>query len=162
MVTSLLSGLSVPAPGFRLRLLHLTHPNMCTEMTASRPCPSSKCLWVCSTAWGRGRSAKWSSCFLQKEASGWSFLEDVRLFSVYHLHGVHLFPAEPSEAPSDIRGRAASASEIVVFWEPVPSRSTNEIISYEVGQREQDLTPKQQAVNALRCCGHVGAADFSD
>uniref|UniRef100_A0A3P9LQE2 Contactin 4 n=1 Tax=Oryzias latipes TaxID=8090 RepID=A0A3P9LQE2_ORYLA len=39
---------------------------------------------------------------------------------------------EPSEAPSDIRGRAASASEIVVFWEPVPSRSTNEIISYEL------------------------------
>ncbi|KAF6728555.1 Contactin-4, partial [Oryzias melastigma] len=39
---------------------------------------------------------------------------------------------EPTEAPSGMRGRAASASEIVVFWEPVPPRSTNEIISYEL------------------------------
>lgn len=68
----LLSGLSAAAPGSRLRWHPLTHPDTCTETTASRLCPSLKCPWACTTAWVRGRSAKWSKCCLQKEVSSLS------------------------------------------------------------------------------------------
>ncbi|XP_035004443.2 contactin-4 [Hippoglossus stenolepis] len=48
---------------------------------------------------------------------------------------VRVFSAEeePSEAPARVRGRALSATEIEVYWEPVPSRTSREkIIAYEV------------------------------
>ncbi|XP_053285471.1 contactin-4 [Pleuronectes platessa] len=50
-------------------------------------------------------------------------------------HVVRVFSAEeePSEAPTRVRGRALSATEIEVHWEPVPSRTSREkIIAYEV------------------------------
>ncbi|KAM3620814.1 uncharacterized protein V6R79_002436 [Siganus canaliculatus] len=48
---------------------------------------------------------------------------------------VRVFSAEeePSEAPSSVRGRIVSASEIEVHWDPIRSRSSsNKIIAYEV------------------------------
>ncbi|XP_047437898.1 contactin-4 [Mugil cephalus] len=48
---------------------------------------------------------------------------------------VRVFSAEeePSEAPSRVWARAVSASEVEVFWEPVPSMSSSEkIVAYEV------------------------------
>ncbi|TNN78622.1 Contactin-4 [Liparis tanakae] len=40
---------------------------------------------------------------------------------------------EPTEAPSRVRARAVSASEIEVYWEPIPSESgSGRIIAYEV------------------------------
>uniref|UniRef100_A0AAX7SSA7 Contactin-2 n=1 Tax=Astatotilapia calliptera TaxID=8154 RepID=A0AAX7SSA7_ASTCA len=45
---------------------------------------------------------------------------------------------EPSEAPSRAWARAVSASEIEVFWEPVPPRSNSEkIVAYEVGKQRK-------------------------
>lgn len=44
-----------------------------------------------------------------------------------------LSDAEPSEAPTRVGARAVSASEIDVYWEPVPpGSSTDQIIAYEV------------------------------
>uniref|UniRef100_A0A3Q1AKF5 Contactin-4-like n=1 Tax=Amphiprion ocellaris TaxID=80972 RepID=A0A3Q1AKF5_AMPOC len=48
---------------------------------------------------------------------------------------VRVFSAEeePSEAPSRVWARALSASEVEVYWEPIPPRSSSEkIIAYEV------------------------------
>ncbi|XP_075869502.1 contactin-3 [Nelusetta ayraudi] len=47
---------------------------------------------------------------------------------------VRVFSAEeePSEAPSRVRARAVSASEIQVHWEPLPSGSTGKILAYQV------------------------------
>ncbi|XP_031136351.1 contactin-4 isoform X1 [Sander lucioperca] len=50
-------------------------------------------------------------------------------------HVVKVFSAEeePSEAPSRVWARAVSASEIEVYWEPIPPGSSSEkIIAYEV------------------------------
>ncbi|AWP03405.1 putative contactin-4-like, partial [Scophthalmus maximus] len=59
---------------------------------------------------------------------------------------VQVFSAEeePSEAPSKVWGRSLSASEIAVYWEPVPLGSRREkIVAYEVlfweeGARQSD------------------------
>lgn len=52
---------------------------------------------------------------------------------------------EPSEAPSRAWARAVSASEIEVFWEPVPPRSNSEkIVAYEVGKQKKSETFKQR------------------
>ncbi|XP_041837602.1 contactin-4 [Melanotaenia boesemani] len=39
---------------------------------------------------------------------------------------------EPSEAPSRVWARVVSASEIEVYWDPIPLGSSSEIIAYEV------------------------------
>ncbi|XP_025763270.1 contactin-4 isoform X1 [Oreochromis niloticus] len=67
---------------------------------------------------------------------------------------VRVFSAEeePSEAPSRAWARAVSASEIEVFWEPVPPRSNSEkIVAYEVlfweGGLEQSEADRVRVIN---------------
>lgn len=49
----------------------------------------------------------------------------------YVIHD--LLYLEPSEAPSSVWARAASASEIEVYWKPIPPRSSSgTILAYEV------------------------------
>lgn len=50
---------------------------------------------------------------------------------------------EPSEAPSRVRARALSASEIQVHWEPLPSGSTGKILAYEVGTKTRKYKVKE-------------------
>uniref|UniRef100_A0A668RUC0 Contactin-2 n=1 Tax=Oreochromis aureus TaxID=47969 RepID=A0A668RUC0_OREAU len=59
---------------------------------------------------------------------------------------VRVFSAEeePSEAPSRAWARAVSASEIEVFWEPVPPRSNSEKI---VGGLEQSEADRVRVIN---------------
>lgn len=49
---------------------------------------------------------------------------------------------EPSEAPSRVRARAVSASEIQVHWEPLPSGSRGKILAYEVGTKTKKYKVK--------------------
>uniref|UniRef100_A0A671Z2B6 Contactin-4-like n=1 Tax=Sparus aurata TaxID=8175 RepID=A0A671Z2B6_SPAAU len=54
---------------------------------------------------------------------------------------VRVFSAEeePSEAPSRVWARAVSASDIEVYWEPIPPGSSSEkIIAYEKGSRQSE------------------------
>lgn len=45
---------------------------------------------------------------------------------------------EPSEAPPRVRARAVSASEMEVYWEPIPPGSSIEkIIAYEVRREKK-------------------------
>uniref|UniRef100_A0A3Q3WFW9 Contactin 4 n=1 Tax=Mola mola TaxID=94237 RepID=A0A3Q3WFW9_MOLML len=54
---------------------------------------------------------------------------------------IRVFSAEeePSEAPSSVWARAASASEIEVYWKPIPPRSSSgTILAYEKGSHQSE------------------------
>ncbi|XP_029288438.1 contactin-4 isoform X2 [Cottoperca gobio] len=67
-------------------------------------------------------------------------------------HVITVFSAEeePSEAPSRVWARAVSASEIEVYWEPIPPGSSSEkIIAYEVLFWEEGSQPRAERVRVI-------------
>ncbi|KAI3369534.1 hypothetical protein L3Q82_007744 [Scortum barcoo] len=67
-------------------------------------------------------------------------------------HVVRVFSAEeePSEAPARVWARAVSASEIEVYWEPIPPGSSSEkIVAYEKRIRDHEAEHPQRLSSQL-------------
>lgn len=145
-----LSAHLAAAPGSRQCWHHLMHPDIFTEMTASHHCPSLKWKWASTTASVKGLSATLSECFLQRKVSVFTpynvinykyYFKEIYDFTlsfsaVFIIHDQSCL--EPSKAPSRVWARTVSATEIEVYWEPIPpGSSSGKIIAYEVWKRKK-------------------------